>query len=91
MYRSVYETFYNYAQREGFSSGSSASGIAFDFASLFAVALLVLLIVVQLFIVRFLWNTVLVRVVSAAKPIPSLMYTLGLLVLLGLLFPTTFD
>jgi hypothetical protein len=90
MYRSVYETFYNYAQREGFSSGSS-SALAFDFASLFAVALLVLLIVVQLFIVRFLWNTVLVRVVSAAKPIPSLMYTLGLLVLLGLLFPTTFD
>jgi hypothetical protein len=52
-----------------------------------AVLAIVALVVVQLFIVRFLWNTVLVRVVSVAKPLPSLMYTLGLLVLLAVLCP----
>lgn len=56
--------------------------------SVFVAALAVLaLLLVQLFIVRFLWNTVLVRVVSVAKPLPSLMYTLGLLVLLAVLCP----
>ena len=52
-----------------------------------AVLAIVALVVVQLFIVRFLWNTVLVRVLSVAKPLPSLMYTLGLLVLLAVLCP----
>ena len=52
-----------------------------------AMLAIVALVVVQLFIVRFLWNTVLVRVVSVAKPLPSLMYTLGLLVLLAVLCP----
>jgi len=52
-----------------------------------AMLAIVALVVVQLFIVRFLWNTVLVRVISVAKPLPSLMYTLGLLVLLAVLCP----
>lgn len=47
----------------------------------------VAVVVIQLFVVKFLWNTVLVRVLSVAKPLPSLLYTLGLLVLVAMLFP----
>ena len=52
-----------------------------------AVLVIAAFIVVQLFVIKFLWNTVLVRVVSVAKPLPSLIYTLGLLVLLVMLTP----
>ena len=82
MYSIIYETFYNYANREGFSSSGDSS-----FATLLAIVGIVLLVIVQLFVVQFLWNTVLVRVVSVVKPLPTLMYTLGLLVLVALVLP----
>jgi len=64
---------------DGFTDGSS---------SVFLAALAVVaFIVIQLFVVKFLWNTVLVRVTTVAKPLPSLIYTLGLLVLVAMLFP----
>jgi hypothetical protein len=46
-----------------------------------AIAIL-LLIVLELFVVQWLWNNVLVRVTKVVRPIPSLLYTLGLLILL---------
>lgn len=69
-----------YSAVEGFEG--SGSGIL----GLLAVALIV---VVQLFVIRWLWNTVLVRVLSVARPIPSLLYTLGLLILMAMLNPVT--
>lgn len=54
---------------------------------LLGLLLVIALVVVQLFVVRWLWNNVLTRCVSIAKPIPSLWYTLGLLVLIALIHP----
>lgn len=82
MYSAVYESFYNYAKREGFSSSGDSS-----FSTLLAILGILLLVIVQLFIVQFLWNTVLVRVVSVVKPLPTLLYTLGLLVLVAMVLP----
>ena len=45
------------------------------------------MIVIQLFVVQLLWNTVLTRVVTVVKPLPSLLYTLGLLVLVAMVSP----
>jgi hypothetical protein len=48
---------------------------------------LLLLVVVQIFIVQFLWNRVLTSVIPGVKPLRSFVYTLGLLILLAMLFP----
>jgi hypothetical protein len=45
------------------------------------------IIAIQLFIVQYLWNNVLVRCVSFAKPLKTLLETLGLLILLAFLMP----
>jgi hypothetical protein len=82
MYGSVYSYFMNYARREGFASSGDSAG-----ASVLALIMIALLIVVQLFIVRWLWNTVFVRVVSFARPIPSLLYTFGFLLLIAMVHP----
>ena len=79
MYGAVYSAVVNGADR---FAGSQEPGSVF-----LAVLAVVLVVVVQLFVVRFLWNTVLVRVTTVAKPIPSLIYTLGLLVLVAMMFP----
>ncbi len=81
MYGLVYANMMDYAKKEGFASGGSAMPVV---AASLAI---VLLVVVQLYIVQWLWNTVLVRVTSIAKPIPSLLYTLGLLVLVAMVHP----
>jgi len=73
----LYSAFVNGSDRFADSNGSPA----------LAVLAIAAVIVIQLFVVKFLWNTVLVRVVSVAKPIPSLLYALGLLVLVTMLFP----
>jgi len=82
MYGTVYASFMNYARREGFASSGDTAG-----ASVLALIMIALLIVVQLFVIRWLWNTVLTRVVSFARPIPSLLYALGLLVLIAMVHP----
>lgn len=84
MYGLVYSNMLDYAKKEGFAGGTSSGG-----AVIVALLGIVLLIVIQLFIVQWLWNTVLVRVLSIAKPIPSLLYTLGLLVLVAIVHPGT--
>ena len=79
MYGTLYSAFVNGSDGFAGSSGSPA----------LAVLAIVAVVVIQLFIVKFLWNTVLVRVISFAKPLPSILYTLGLLVLMAMLFPGT--
>ena len=56
---------------------------------LIAALALIALIVIQLFVVQFLWNTVLISVVPFVKPLKSLLYTLGLLVLIAMVHPST--
>ena len=70
----------NAAKMDSFSSDGFGEFVLGSF-------LLVVIVAVHLFLVQWLWNTVLVRVLSIAKPIPSLLYALGLLILLGMLFP----
>jgi hypothetical protein len=83
MYGAVYSAFVDFIRKEGFAGDVSTDvGV-----SVLALLMIALMIFVQLFIVQFLWNTVLVRVVSGVKPIPSLLYTLGFLVLVGLVLP----
>ena len=84
MYGLVYSNMLDYAKKEGFAGGTSDGG-----AVIVAVLAIVLLIVVQLFVVQWLWNTVLVRVLSIARPLPSLWYTLGLLLLIAIVHPGT--
>jgi len=68
--------------KEGFAASDSS-----PVATVLALVVIALVIVVQLFVVRWLWNTVLVRVTSVVRPIPSLLYTLGLLVLVAMVHP----
>jgi hypothetical protein len=82
MYGYMYSNVMNLAKVDAFASGPSTSG-----EIVLTLLLLVLMVVIQLVVVQWLWNTVLVRVLSVARPLPSLLYSLGLLVLLGLLFP----
>ena len=81
MYGSLYSGLFS--ALEGFS-GSNMPTPAVSFV---VVLLILALVVVQLFIVQFLWNTVLVKVTTIVKPLPSLVYTLGLLVLVALILP----
>ena len=79
MYAAVYSAIVN--GTDSFSDMNGSGGV------LVAVLVVVALLALQLLIVRFLWNTVLVRVVSGVRPIPSLIYTLGLLVLVAMVLP----
>lgn len=79
MYAAVYSAIVN--GTDSFSDMNGSGGV------LVAVLVVVALLALQLLIVRFLWNTVLVRVVSGVRPIPSLIYTLGLLVLVAMVIP----
>ena len=81
MYGSIYSGLCS--TLEGFN-GSPTPSPAVSFV---AILLILVLVVVQLFIVQFLWNTVLVKVTTIVKPLPSLVYTLGLLVLVALILP----
>lgn len=83
MYGLLYQSFVNSAQ-ENFAGGTSSGG-----AILVALLAIALVVVIQLFVIQWLWNTVLVRVVSIARPLPSLLYTLGLLVLIAFVHPAT--
>lgn len=70
--------------KEGFSNPSTIS----DMNGLLVGLLVVLvLIVIQLFVIQFLWNRVLTNVIPAVKPLRTLLDTLGILILLLMLFP----
>ena len=79
MYAAVYSAIVN--GTDSFSDMNGSGGV------LVAVLAVVALLALPLLIVRFLCNTVLVRVVSGVRPIPSLIYTLGLLVLVAMVLP----
>ncbi len=66
--------------KEGFATqqGSAVDSIA-------AFLALIIMVVVQLWIVRFLWNNVLVRTVSIVRPLKTLLETFGLLLLFAML------
>jgi len=84
MYGLVYSNMLDAARSEGFAGGTSGAG-----AMLVALLAVVAVVLVQLLLVRWLWNTVLVRVLSVARPIPDLWYALGLLVLVAMVHPGT--
>jgi hypothetical protein len=79
MYGYVYSSV---ANADSFQGGSSAAGSML--AGFLAVAVI---IAIQLIIVQYLWNNVLVRCVSVVKPLKTLLETLGLLILLAFLMP----
>lgn len=82
---SAYSALYsNIAQSfgESFDNKSSSAN-----TSLVAVLVVVILVVVQLFVIQFLWNLVLVPLVTVVRPMKSLMYPLGLIVLLAMIMP----
>jgi hypothetical protein len=78
-FKSVAETA---VRSEGFAGGTSVAG-----GYIAAFLAVIILVVIQLFIVQWLWNTVLVRVVSIVRPLPSLWYALGFLVLMAMIHP----
>jgi hypothetical protein len=80
MYKSIYAKVS--AGIDGFRGGPNSTG-----AVLTAILVLILVVAIQLFIIQFLWNNVLVKVVSVVRPLKSLLYTLGLLVLVAMITP----
>ena len=68
---------------EGFQGSQTASGVE----AVGALIAIVLLIVIQLFIVKFLWNSVLVGLISVVRPITSLLHVAGLLILIAMIHP----
>jgi hypothetical protein len=68
---------------EGFQGSQNASGVE----AVGALIAIMLLIVIQLFIVKFLWNSVLVGLFSAVRPIKSLLHVAGLLILIAMIHP----
>ena len=74
VYSAVTEGFMNY------QGGTSGAGDMI--AGLLAIALV---LVIQLFIVQFLWNSVLTKCVSVVRPLKTLVETLGLLILFAFL------
>lgn len=70
--------------KEGFDGSSNTNSAN---AVLVAVLAVLVLVVIQLFIIQFLWNRVLTHVIPAVRPLRTLLETLGLLVLIVMLFP----
>lgn len=67
---------------DNFQGGTSEAG------AVIAASLTVLVfLAIHVFIVMWLWNNVLARVVSFTRPIPTFWYALGLVVLMAMLFP----
>ncbi len=81
MYNTLYKPLANKV-KEGFQSyqGSAVDGIA-------AFLAMVLALVIQLFVVKFLWNNVFVEVISFGRPFKSLLQVLGFLLLVAMVLP----
>jgi hypothetical protein len=82
MYANLYKKIASSAQKDTFQGGTSGAG-----AVIAATLTVILLVILQLFIVQWLWNNVLTRVTTIAKPIPSLLHALGLLILVAMVHP----
>ena len=72
---------------EAFSSGSGHNASSEMGAVVVAFLTVVAIMVLQLAIVQWLWNSCLTRVVSIAKPMASMFDALGLIVLFMFLWP----
>jgi hypothetical protein len=82
MYGLAYANFVDFIRdRDTFDGGSGSATV------LLAALAILIAIVIQLFVVQWLWNNVLTRVTTIAKPIPSLLHVLGLLILIVLIHP----
>jgi hypothetical protein len=83
MYGQVYQSVMSAARsQEGFAGGTSEAG-----GIIAGVLAILAIVVIQLFVVQWLWNNVLVKVVSIARPLPDLWYTLGFLLLMAMIHP----
>jgi len=70
--------------KEGFQDTVGATSAN---ATLVAALVVLVFVVIQLFVVQFLWNRVLTHVVPAVRPLRSLLEALGLLILIAMLVP----
>jgi hypothetical protein len=82
MYSHIYESIVSAVKSEGFQGGTSEAG-----AVLVAALAVLLVVFIQLVIVQFLWNAVLVPSTTIARPLKSMIQTLGLLVLVAMILP----
>ena len=72
--------------KEGFNGSTSSTSSDLN-GLLVGLLVVFVLVAIQLFIIQFLWNRVLTHVIPAVKPLRSLFETLGLLILIVMLFP----
>ena len=72
--------------KEGFTSSTATTSNDMN-GLLVGLVVVLVLIVIQLFVIQFLWNRVLTHVIPAVKPLSSLLDTLGILILIVMLFP----
>jgi hypothetical protein len=82
MYQSLYNAVAT-AKGDSFQGGTSDAGAVI--AGFLAVGVVV---VIQLFVIQFLWNAVLVPTVSVVRPLKTLVQTLGLLILVAMIHPS---
>jgi hypothetical protein len=81
MYQSIYSAV---ANRDAFQGGTSeAGGVIAGFLAIGVV------VVIQLFVIQYLWNAVLVPTVSVVRPLKTLVQTLGLLILVAMVHPAS--
>jgi hypothetical protein len=81
----MYQSIYNAVTKRDSFQGSS-SDPATVIAGFLAIGVVV---VIQLLIVQFLWNAVLVPTVSVVRPLKTLLQTLGLLILVAMIHPAS--
>lgn len=80
LYSNITQAFGESFDNQGHSEGSFG-------VTLVALIVICILIVIQLFVVQLLWNIVLVPLLSGVRPMKSLLSSLGLIILIGLIAP----
>lgn len=83
MAANVAENFLSTQNRENFNVGQNGKMSPLGMTLFLAIYLTLIL-----FLGKFLWNEVMVKVVSVCKPMPSMLHLLGLVLLIDLLAPT---
>jgi hypothetical protein len=81
MYQSIYNAV---ANRDSFQGGTSGVG-----AVISGFLAIVVVLLIQLLLIQFLWNAVLVPTVSVVRPLKTLLQTLGLLILVAMIHPAS--
>jgi hypothetical protein len=78
--RETFENVLGANSREGFSDNNTLKMVALFLAIL-------LWLVILLFVAQYLWNHVLCKVVTIVKPVDNVLYILGLVILMEILYP----